>query len=414
MALDFPTSPIDGQTYGNYYYDGIAAVWRAKPLSSNVASTGTTPPASPKSGDLWYNTNDGTLFVYYYDSNSYQWVEVKANSTLGTTVADRVTAIENTRPNINYIINGGFDIWQRGTATVTGIVNTAFHPDRWLVITDAVGNVNSSRIDVSSQGIGSQYGWRLERTSGTNRWVAIQMVEGASSLVGKSVTLSLYLRKGSALTSNITLDISTRTTKFGTGYDYTSYVVQNSALNTSTFTRFSVTLPITTATSSAGADLFEIEINASQVGASGAYFDIAGVQLEVGANATPFHRNANSLQGELAACQRYYWKLGYETNPIGYNFGPIAWGRGGSANTWITYPTPVPMRTVPTTTQSGTITSEAWDGTNVAHPSIANQYSTARNIGLILNRSSGTWGGGTGLMIGFTSSSGYLEHSAEL
>lgn len=270
--------------------------WLNEAASGGVVVSGTNP-VDPSVGDGWFYDANGDLFVRYFDGTNYAWMQPSVPMS---------PTIEQRYYSPNYVINGGFDIWQRGTAAVNGIANTAFHPDRWFAITDGVGNVNSSRVDISAQGIGSQYAWRLERTSGTNRWVAIQMAEGALGLVGQNVTLSFYLRKGSALTSGISYDISTRTAKFGTTYDRQAATISNSSISSSTFTRFSVTMPITSATSGAGADFFEIEFSASQAGASNAFFELAGVQLELGSTATPFRRNANSLQGELAACQRYY------------------------------------------------------------------------------------------------------------
>ena len=38
----------------------------------------TAPPSSPTVGDLWWDSDDGDLHVYYNDGNSSQWVTVSA------------------------------------------------------------------------------------------------------------------------------------------------------------------------------------------------------------------------------------------------------------------------------------------------------------------------------------------------
>lgn len=66
--------------------DGQALIWNNSTSSwgpGNVAaatgnakvSIGDSAPSSPTNGDLWWNSNIGTLYIYYQDSNSSQWVE---------------------------------------------------------------------------------------------------------------------------------------------------------------------------------------------------------------------------------------------------------------------------------------------------------------------------------------------------
>ena len=75
MPLDFPTSPTNGQAYQGYVYNSSITAWQAKPAAQSPFYTSDTPPANPVVGDSWFNTNDGTMYVYYYDGNTYQWVE---------------------------------------------------------------------------------------------------------------------------------------------------------------------------------------------------------------------------------------------------------------------------------------------------------------------------------------------------
>jgi hypothetical protein len=45
-------------------------------------------PSSPSSGDLWYESDTGSMFVYYDDGNTSQWVEVGGSSVVAMTVSD--------------------------------------------------------------------------------------------------------------------------------------------------------------------------------------------------------------------------------------------------------------------------------------------------------------------------------------
>jgi hypothetical protein len=83
------------------------------------------------------------------------------------------------------------------------------------------------------------------------------------------------------------------------------------------------------------------------------YFEITGVQIDIGSVALPFRTYAATIQGELAACQRYYVQLGgsaiYERLALGI------WSP--TTNFAITVNLPVTLRVGATAITYSTLTS---------------------------------------------------------
>jgi hypothetical protein len=166
-------------------------------------------------------------------------------------------------------------------------------------------------------------------------------------MAGKAVTFSFYARKGANFSgASSQISISLRT---GTGTDQnvllTGYVAQAIPITltptlTTTWQRFSGTATIAAATTEMG-----IYTDFTPVGTAGAadYYEITGVQVELGSTPTTFSRAGGTIQGELAACQRYYYKL---TNGV-VNAALMSafYYSASSLNAYV--PFPVTMRTSP-------------------------------------------------------------------
>jgi len=85
--MSFPANPSNGQTYTIngiiYVYDSVDDSWTR--LGSTATSNGgqvtvsATPPSpviSPERVNIWINSNTGRQYVYVYDGDSVQWVEL--------------------------------------------------------------------------------------------------------------------------------------------------------------------------------------------------------------------------------------------------------------------------------------------------------------------------------------------------
>ena len=84
-ALDFPSSPTNGQLHPNpavsgqpqYTYDGEK--WTSG-TSQGAIYISDSPPAAPV-GALWYESDTGMLYVRYNDGSSIQWVSIPGGAS---------------------------------------------------------------------------------------------------------------------------------------------------------------------------------------------------------------------------------------------------------------------------------------------------------------------------------------------
>lgn len=274
----------------------------------------------------------------------------------------------------NPILNGAYDIWQRGTsfslAASTSAAN-GFSADRWQTTT---GANQASTLSRQSTGDSTnlpniQYCLRYQRNSGqtgTGFLPLAQSLETVNAIpyAGKTITLSFYARAGanySAASSAFTVKIDSGTgtdQNILTGYTGGASPINASVTLTTTWQRFSAT-----GTIAATATEFGIYLGFTPVGTASTndYYEITGVQIDVGSVALPFRRAMNTIQGELAACQRYYLKSyaqatapGTASNTVG-NTGYSAISSTNTHNRW-NVRFPVNMRGTPTITLYSTST----------------------------------------------------------
>lgn len=96
-----------------------------------------TVPAGGNEGDLWLDSTDGTLYVYYEDVDGAQWIQVQANSAGGGGGADIDSPIQlniNT-VSANYVIPDGYNGVSAGPITIaSGVTVTVPSGSAWSIV----------------------------------------------------------------------------------------------------------------------------------------------------------------------------------------------------------------------------------------------------------------------------------------
>ena len=248
----------------------------------------------------------------------------------------------------NAIINGGFDVWQRGTSA-TAVNNSYTSADRWVNTFD--GSSSATTISRQSFTLGNtisgyepEYFLRYAQTSagsgGSFRTIC-QRIEGVRTFAGQTITLSFWAKADSSRT------VDTRIRQnFGSGGSANVDTLGSSINLTTSWSRYSttVTLPSISGKTIGTGNMLEVflflPLNTTQT------IDIWGVQVERGSIATPFEQRP--IGTELSLCQRYFLA-------VGGNEAMILFTRGVDARPNTIIPLPVPLRTTPSPSYTGSV-----------------------------------------------------------
>ena len=312
----------------------------------------------------------------------------------------------------NFLANGGFDIWQRGT---TGFGTTqTYNADRWF----SSYNVGTVTISQQTTGVPAGATYCLRATNGAASSISQQrqfLESGmANSLAGQTVTFSVKLRRNSTFAANIAIGIyknSTANTSTGGTWSLISNVlVVNSSLPTGTGSSNWYTATLTVAIPNDGtAAGIAVAIEPQSTDASGAYWEMAQAQLELGSVATPFSRAGGTLQGELALCQRYYYRQTAQTAYSLFGSG-IAYSTT-AINGYVKFP--ITMRTAPASLDISSNLG-VYDGANLISATFALNTLNTLDIGSVIATSSGLTQWRPYHFISNNSTSSYFGFSAEL
>ena len=230
----------------------------------------------------------------------------------------------------NKIINGDCAINQRNITSTGVTYGFGYTLDQWQHYwTSGTATISAQPFTAGTAPVAGYEAKQFYRAAltgigtTTNDSFALQFnVEGVRTLANQTATVSFWCKTASG-TPNIGVSINQN---FGSGGSSGTFTGKTVTLSGGTsWTRYSVTFAIpsisgqTIGTSDMLTVYFVLQAGAARNAIFGTSasnsantFDLWGVQLEAGSVATPFTTASNTLQGELALCQRYYQRINFD------------------------------------------------------------------------------------------------------
>jgi hypothetical protein len=404
------------------------AVQLSDSTSTTSSVLASTPTATKAAYDLAAAATPKSLFTAKGSIVAASAASTPANLTVGSngstimadsTVSNGLRYVPIYAAGRNKIINGDMSIAQRGTSVSVGASAYTYTLDRFKAYSTNTATTVSQN---TSAPTGFSYSLKLQRpnaNTGTNALSIVQIIETANSMAlqDQAVTLSFYVKKGANYSGgNIAAQVLTGTgsDQGGDPYSWTGLAVpinDSSYSPTTGFVRVSYG-----GTISATAKEIAINIGYTSTGTAGAddALYITGLQLEIGSGVTPFTTATNAIGGELALCQRYYYRT---SSTVAFGaLASTAWAQSATL-TEALVKLPVTMRVAPTTFDGGSVSNNAFVNyagsgfTLTGGITITTNQTTADTVKMLCG-STGMTAGQVGNWSG--NASGYLGFGAEL
>ena len=252
--------------------------------------------------------------------------------------------------NRNLIINGEFQVWQRGTSSSSVGYNTA---DRWRLHLSGASATASQGTFANGQTAvpgNPQFYMALNVTTGNDNAGLQYRHEGTQQLNGEVYTLSFWAKSATPATMTVSSH----------SYDASADVDDDNTVSPSTFTPTSswqkFTFKITHSSmpnlgAYANGDYTLMSIGQGSSTSTAAWkLDLALVQFEKGEQATPFEHR--SFADELRRCRRYTQVFLGDQNYSQVGVTGIAYS---TTNLDVPVPLIPAMRSVPAIGASGTV-----------------------------------------------------------
>jgi hypothetical protein len=223
----------------------------------------------------------------------------------------------------NILINGGMQVWQRGTSGSIPVATFTYTADRWVC--DAAGAAVTWLIAPHPVATGINAALVITGAAGNTQVGVAQRVEALNAYraVGKKVTVSGWVFSAAARVLTLSIAAPDVADVWPAAAPVSSGTINVPATG---WSRFSFTFPDTMpATVARGMQLMRRFMPG--VGA-GAQIGFTDVQLEIGEEATDFEWRSQAE--ELALCQRYF-EVGE------YRFGSAGVDASGQSQGYIYY-----------------------------------------------------------------------------